>query len=318
LPGFNRTAEVAVANRFGVPASGVGAVVVNATITQSAGPGFFSLWPARTYRPFTSSLNAMRQNQTIANHVITPVSTAGFGFYTQNGAHLVVDISGWYTGSEQTAVLPPHVPLTGPNGPPASAAFAISQFDGGAPVRWNPCAPIRYAVNLGGYPESNRRVIAEAVERLEAATGLVLIPVADTTFMPTFTDPEPTSAATGARRRGAFEMVIALSDAAQTDVLNGGVIGRTLTAYAARPSQEVIGVASVVIDVGDVGGNPEWSGVGTGLVLLHELAHAVGLGHVNDTTQVMNASTSPVAPNTYAAGDLAGLWQVGSSQGCIP
>ena len=82
-PGANRTAEVPVADRFGVPASGVAAVVVNATVTAAAGPGFFSIWPARTYRPIASSLNATHAGQTIANHVITPVSTAGFGFYTQ-------------------------------------------------------------------------------------------------------------------------------------------------------------------------------------------------------------------------------------------
>ena len=38
-PGMNRTAEVAVEGRFGVPAGGVGAVVLNATITQSSGAG---------------------------------------------------------------------------------------------------------------------------------------------------------------------------------------------------------------------------------------------------------------------------------------
>ncbi len=316
LPGYNRTAEVTVANRFGVPATGVGAVVVNATITQSVGDGFFSLWPARTYRPFASSLNASHANQTIANHVITPVSTAGFSFYTQNGAHLVADITGWYTGAEQATVLPPHVPLTGPGGPPANAGFAFTQLVSGAPARWNPCAPIRYSVNLGGYPESNRRVIAEAVERLEAATGLVLIPVADTTFIPTRSNPFAVLPPDGALRRGAFEMVIALSDSAQTDLVSNQVVGLTEIAIGAR-NRQAIDVASVVIDAGDVGANPEWSSTGTGLVLLHELAHAVGLTHVPDATQVMNRFATSNGPTTYAAGDLSGLWQVGSSGGCI-
>ncbi len=127
LPGHNRTAEVAVAGQAGLPATGVGAVVVNATVTQTSGPGYFALWPARTYRPNTSSLNATRAGQTIANHAITPVSTAGFGFYTENGAHLVVDLAGWYTGTEVADPLPPHVPLTGVGGPPPTQPYAFSQ-----------------------------------------------------------------------------------------------------------------------------------------------------------------------------------------------
>jgi hypothetical protein len=52
-------------------------------------------------------------------------------------------------------------------------------------------------------------------------------------------------------------------------------------------------------------------------VLLHELAHAVGLGHVSDATQLMNAFASTAGPTTYAAGDLTGLWQLGAAAGCF-
>ena len=45
-PGHNRTAQVAVAGVAGLPLSGVGAVVVNATVTDTSASGFFSLWPA--------------------------------------------------------------------------------------------------------------------------------------------------------------------------------------------------------------------------------------------------------------------------------
>ncbi len=186
LPGHSQTAEVPVANRYGVPATGVGAVVVNATITQAVGAGYFSMWPARTYRPMASSLNATHAGQTIANHVIVPVSTAGFSFYTETGAHLVADIAGWYTGTELPAVLPPHVPLTECQRPPAGASPTRSRWSAmGHRLRWNPCQPIRYVVNLGGYGASWRPVIDEAVERLQAATGLPLVPAGDTTFMPT-------------------------------------------------------------------------------------------------------------------------------------
>ena len=303
-PGPNRTAQVAVAGRFGLPASGIGAVVVNATATDTSGVGFFTVWPAQTYRPTTSSLNATHVGQTIANHVITPVSTGGFSFYTQTGSHLVVDITGWYTGTELPTVLPPHVPLTGVGGPPPTPPFAFSHTINGVPTRWNPCAPIHYAVNLGGYSDSFRPVIAEAVERLQAATGLLLVPIGDTTFMPTSTSQSAPASVGG-------ELVIALGDAVQTDLVPGSIVGRAGIFYFTS-----IVRASVVIDVGDVGSNPPWASLGVGPVLMHELAHAVGLDHVPDSAQLMNAVASPNGPTTYGGGDLTGLWQVGAAGGC--
>ncbi len=308
LPGHNRTAEVPVAGLFGLPASGVGAVVVNATVTQTVAAGFFSLWPARTYRPNTSSLNAVRAGQTIANHVITPVSTAGFGFYTENGAHLVVDLAGWYTGAEVPAVLPPHVPLTGPGGPPPTLPYRFSRVLSGAPTRWNPCQALRYTINMGGYDDATYRpVILEAVERLEAATGLPLVPVGETTFMPTNLVRTSTSSADG-------DLVIALGDEVQTDLVPGQIVGLAGIVYP--QNAPIILRASVVVDMGDVGGNPPWNGIGVGPVLLHELGHAVGLDHVNDQTQLMNSFASSTGPTTYGSGDLTGLWQLGAAAGC--
>jgi hypothetical protein len=303
-PGANRTAEVPVANRAGVPASGVGAVVINATITDAAGPGYFSVWPAQTYRPMASNLNATHAGQIIANHVIVPVSTAGFSIYTQSGAHLVADITGWYTGTELPTALPPSVALTGVDGPPPAQPYAFSRSTSAGPLRWNPCQAIRYTVNLGGYDPSARAMISEAVERLQAATGLPLVPAGDTTFTPTSATPTQSGAASG-------DIVIALSDSAHTDLVPGLIVGMTNISYTS-----VIIKASVVIDMGDVASRPEWSSTGAGPVLLHELGHAVGLTHVGDATQLMNAIATSSGPTTYGAGDLTGLWQVGAAQGC--
>jgi hypothetical protein len=303
-PGHNRTAQIPVAGRFGLPASGIGAVVVNATATDTAGIGFFTVWPAQTYRPTTSSLNSTHTGQTIADHVITPVSTGGFSFYTQTGSHLVVDLAGWYTGTEIPTVLPPSVPLTGVGGPPPTPPFAFSHLLNGAPTRWNPCAPIHYLVNMGGYSDNFRPVIAEAVERLEAATGLLLIPVGDTTYMPSSTNQSQLTSL------GA-ELVIALGDELQTDLVPGSVLGRAFILYFTSILR-----SSVVIDVGALGGNPPWSSLGVGPVLMHELGHAVGLDHVTDSSQLMNAVASSNGPTTYGAGDLTGLWQVGAAAGC--
>jgi hypothetical protein len=309
LPGHNRTAQVPVAGRFGLPTSGIGAVVVNATVTQTVTAGFFSVWPAQTYRPNTSSLNATRAGQTIANHVITPVSIFGLNIYTENGSHLVVDLAGWYTGVEvPDTPLPSHVPLTGPDGPPPNPSYAFSQMVGDAPLRWNPCRAIRYTINMGGYDESFRKVILEAVERVEAATGLRLVAAGDSTFMPTKANTSLTESPS--------ELVIALGDEVQSDLVPGQRVG--LAGIIFPNNAAVILKAAVVIDMGDVGGNLPWSAIGVGPVLMHELAHAVGLGHVPDRTQLMNSVASQGGPTTYSAGDLTGLWQVGAAAGCNP
>lgn len=299
-----RSVEVNVAGRFGVPTSGVGAVVINATVTQAAAPGYFTIWPAQTYRPTASSLNVTYAGETIANHVIAPVSTAGFEFFTQSGAHLLADITGFYTGTEATAVLPAPPPLV-PSAPPTSStSYAFTRVTATGPMRWNPCQVIHYSVNLGGYPEGERQVIGEALTRLQAATGLTFASVGDTTYTPTTANP------TGGVPAGS-DMVIALSDEAHTDLVPGSIVGRADISYSTSILR-----ATVVIDLGDVAANPDWSSTGSGPVLLHELGHAVGLAHVADPTQIMNATATVSGPTTYAAGDLAGLWNLGAAQGC--
>jgi hypothetical protein len=92
------TTNLTVLNRGGVPASGVGAVVLNVTVTGPSAPGYLTVWPAGTSRPFASNLN-FSANQTIPNLVIAKVGTNGqVAFY--NGSvgtsHVVVDVVGWF------------------------------------------------------------------------------------------------------------------------------------------------------------------------------------------------------------------------------
>jgi hypothetical protein len=52
-------------------------------------------------------------------------------------------------------------------------------------------------------------------------------------------------------------------------------------------------------------------------LLLHELGHAMGLGHVTDLRQQMYPTLRSASPNGLAAGDLAGLARVGRGAGCV-
>ncbi len=59
------------------------------------------------------------------------------------------------------------------------------------------------------------------------------------------------------------------------------------------------------------------TGGSRGTTLLHELAHAVGLDHVEDPAQIMHPVEAG-QPAEYAPGDLAGLRRVGAAAGPLP
>ena len=87
-----------VTGQGSVPASGVGAVALNVTVTQTENPtiggGFVTVYPCGT-RPDASNLNFVA-GQTIPNSVIAPVSASGeVCFYVYGTAHLLADVSGY-------------------------------------------------------------------------------------------------------------------------------------------------------------------------------------------------------------------------------
>ena len=43
---------------------------------------------------------------------------------------------------------------------------------GDRPVRWNPCEPIHYVVNLGAAPDGSLQDVQDAVLRISSATGI--------------------------------------------------------------------------------------------------------------------------------------------------
>jgi hypothetical protein len=88
-----------VTGQGGVPASGVGAVALNVTVTDSQAPavgGFVTVYPCGT-RPNASNVNFVN-GQTVANSVIAPVSASGdVCFYVFGRANVIADVSGYFT-----------------------------------------------------------------------------------------------------------------------------------------------------------------------------------------------------------------------------
>ena len=86
----------------GVPTDAV-AMAVNVTITDSAGPGFITEYPAGGQRPTSSILNVDGPGQTRAVAGILPVSATGMSMYVSAGGFVIVDVLGYFTGPSAKA-----------------------------------------------------------------------------------------------------------------------------------------------------------------------------------------------------------------------
>lgn len=91
-------------NALGAADGGVAALAVNATLTGTEDAGWVAVAPAGTPVSGTSTVNAAAAQQTVANAAIVGVSTRGVQARTLSGTHVVLDVSGWFTGAPAEAV----------------------------------------------------------------------------------------------------------------------------------------------------------------------------------------------------------------------
>lgn len=199
---------------------------------------------------------------------------------------------------------------------PASAGWGPSWMDAeGRPARWDPCEPIGYVVNPQWMPHEGRADLAEALRRVSAVSGLRFVDEGDTTELP-------------ARDRAAYQpdrygqrwapLLVAWVPPQHTDLgLGADAKGVAMSVAVAGHRGGSIVTAQVALDADRRLSSGFGPGATEGEVLLHELAHAVGLGHVDDPTQVMYFRTTN-SESEFGAGDRAGLTALGASAGCLP
>ena len=94
------TIDLQVLGHGGVPTSGVGAVVMNLTVTQTDVAGFLTAWPSGVDRPLASNVNFV-SGDTVPNLVIVPVGAGGrVSIFNSAGfSHVIADVLGWYPGA---------------------------------------------------------------------------------------------------------------------------------------------------------------------------------------------------------------------------
>jgi hypothetical protein len=195
----------------------------------------------------------------------------------------------------------------------APHAFATARRDGtGRPALFDPCRPVRWAVRREGELLGADLLVSEAVQQVAAGTGLEFV------REPDVTGALPTVDQLGQRNPdGSFPpAVVAWSTEDERPELGNGTLavgGGSSWAPEGRSGEERLVSGLVALD------GEALSDLRSGLdgdarlrgVLLHELAHLVGLGHVDDASQLLNAESSGTA---FAAGDLRGLHAAGQGQ----
>lgn len=184
----------------------------------------------------------------------------------------------------------------------------------GKPVRWDPCTPIHWRYRTSGQIAGGFTQTVRAIARISRITGTTWVYDGAVTTAPT-TAWLPKSAATRP------PILIGWTTAAHSDLLQNqspSVLGVTRMAWfgVTRNGTTTAAIRSAVVALNQAKRLPLTGSVSWYTVLLHELSHAMGLGHSGLGSQLMY----PVLPRGLTdlqSQDIAGLTQLGRAKGCI-
>lgn len=318
--GQERSVGVAIQGMGDIPDTGVAAIALNLGVTGAPNPGYLAAYAQETARPVPlSTVNMSFPFQTVANHTITQVSTAGgIEIFARLLAHAFVDVTGYFLGEPVPALTIAPDPELVPNIPPVGPAdndFAFSdQFDRGH-IRdggrnylgWDPCSPITYGVNADLATQPMIDSLNEAIVQIELATGIDFQyrgRVTGRMFVPMSNDED----AIIDNQVGA-EAVFGFANAATTPVLQGGTIGigGLSQGFLVPGGNSTIYYEANGMALADIDDVPP--GIDLQIVFMHEIAHMLGLGHVGTGSGATGEVMEPIKSvlTEFGNGDLNGL-----------
>lgn len=204
-----------------------------------------------------------------------------------------------------TRVLPVVTP------PPGEGGYAVVTLEpGSAEARFDPCRRVDVTVNPAGGPPGWERLVTDALAAASEASGLSLRLVGTTTERAS-PDREPVQL----RRYGArwAPVLIAWTDEQTIPGLAGEVLAVAGPTWHGTTNDSRLVTGFVYLDGAGLAGT---SSTLAEAVLLHEIAHVLGLDHVDDPAQLMYPTVRTAVP-TYQDGDLRGLAWAGSGP-CTP
>lgn len=147
--------NLTIADRYGIPASGVGTVVLNVIAVQPAAAGYLTVWPSDAAQPLASNINFI-PGDIIPNLAISKVSASGqVSIYNSAGdTNLVADVAGWFPASSQlTPLVPARLMDTRPG------ASTIDGQEAGAGALVSDGSVNLTVLNRGGVPASGVRAV---------------------------------------------------------------------------------------------------------------------------------------------------------------
>ena len=173
----------------------------------------------------------------------------------------------------------------------------------GEPGRWDPCVPIQWRLYKPGAPKGVLALLKKDFNKVSAITGLVF----------EYKGYAPRSAVK-AEQPG---ITIAFMPRSSMLVVDGvpNASGSTSLSGVETASGRVVYTGATVTFLRSRFSPRRKVSVWEPLIL-HELAHAVGLGHVEDATQTMYPYERSY--REFQPGDIAGLKRLGAAEGCNP
>lgn len=179
-------------------------------------------------------------------------------------------------------------------------AFLALQEDGTTPVGYDPCIPIHYEVNATNGGQDVIRLVKSAVRKVQHATGLEFVFDGVTSRTTHLSSDSP-----ALLKR--VPVLVEWSDESAEPKLKGSIVGLGGSNTASDGKRLWYYTGQIALD------GPELSGLSDALVLAviaHEWGHVLGLDHVKDVDEIMNAES--VGRAEFGPGDLQGLARLGA------
>jgi hypothetical protein len=195
-------------------------------------------------------------------------------------------------------------------------SYRFMQHQRGAPetpVTYDPCRVIRIRINTDGVPEPDRarEVVLDAMRKVSAATGLRMEYAGPSSERPHW--PPLTQSARSAQSSRAHPepVLVAFATAEEVPRLKGRVAGVGGSTSVRRDGTSTYVSGEVTLDSHTFGtwlAEPAFLDSARATVL-HELGHLVGLAHVQDDRELMNAKDT--GQTDFGPGDRTGLALLG-------
>jgi hypothetical protein len=220
-----------------------------------------------------------------------------------------------------------------PNLPP-TFSFLFVKSGNCTPIRFNPCEPIHYVQNAALAPPGGVEDVRAGFRMLSEATGIEFVDdgLTDenvlnrrTSYLPDRYGPRWAPILVNWRQfpnQGSNPEIQSVGTGLPSrvnDMLVSGVLTLNVDAVTNKDTRTPVQTGygpPLGSGTGAIG--PE--GVTWGRIIIHELAHVMGLGHTRDKGAIMypESADQTSRPASFRPPDMEGLRYLGKEAGCLP